>query len=214
VDEDLLALSEDVLYEMWMVERTTHGQASELFAGEPMPDWLSNTLLDDFAIHARALAEFFYEGQVGQRAKVRGRRARTHVVRAHAHDFFDDDTWRRHRPKPKPEALRAVGRRVGSEIGHLTYGRAPLAEQAKAWPYGTIFLELARTFRAFLAVVPSERVVPDFLERGWSLLPTSVQLVSPRPADRLKSVDDLRKQAMQAAVSATVGMPPAKPQRD
>jgi hypothetical protein len=192
---------------MWMLERTTHAQAGALL-GHPVPDWLANALLDDFTIHARALTQFFYEGSVGQRAE-RSRRGSTHAVRAHAHDFFDDDTWRRHRPKPKPESLRPLGTRVGSEIGHLTYGRAPLAEQAKGWRYGQIFLDLAGTFREFLAVVPQERVVPEFLKNGWSLLPATVRHKSPRPADRFASVDDLRRRAMEAAVSATVAMPPA-----
>lgn len=70
------------------------------------------------------------------------------------------------------------------------------------WPYGTIFVDVARTLRAFLAVVPEDRVAEGFLDRAWALLPGHVHHVSPRPADRFYNVDALR-----AASRATAGLP-------
>ena len=205
MNDDLLSLSRHVLYEMWMLDRTTHALQGITLANEEVPDWLENALLEGFAIHARALTEFFYDGRVGQRASGGGRRAKSQPARGYAHDFFDDDAWRKHRPKPKPKALHPIAGRVGQEIGHLTYGRAPLASEAKTWEYGTIFLELARTWKEFLRVVPADRVVDDFLEQGWSLLPATVRYASPPPEDRL-SLEDSRAQALAAAAAATAGI--------
>lgn len=78
-------------------------------------------MLESFAIHARALIQFFYEGRTGGYPESSSRRSGKRFRNAYADDFFDDATWRISRPRPKPASLQNVADRVGKEIAHLTY---------------------------------------------------------------------------------------------
>jgi hypothetical protein len=198
-DDELRGVSKHLYYEFEMLSELTHKMVPGGWP-ERVPQWQHNAHLESFAIHARALVQFFYDGRTGGYPESASRRGARRYRNAYADDFFDDATWKRSRPKPKPEALRTVDSRVAQEIAHLTYNRATVAEEAKSWRYGTIFLDVARTVHAFLRVVPRAHVVDTFLEDAWQLLPETVRQVSPRPSDQIYSVDALR-----SASAATAG---------
>ncbi len=205
-DEDLRAVSAHLLYEFDMVR----GLVDKLAPG----GWSAantnveqNAMLESFTIHARVLTEFFYEGQPGGRPTSESRRNRQRQRNAYAHDFFDDDTWRRARPRPKPETLQLLPFRVGYEIAHLTYNRIDISDEVKNWPYGEIFLDLARTMRAFLEVVPAERVTDHFLDQAFALIPEAVRNVTLDQRYRVESSADLRAGATVAVRPATVASP-------
>jgi hypothetical protein len=123
-ENDLRALSIDLLYEMEMVERVRSALELGVLTGQRSLDWLSNALLEDFTIHARQLVEFFYDTQRTKPA-TRSRRS-SQVRKASAHDFFDADEWKWARPRPKPESLRPLTRAGGvrGRASHLRAGAA------------------------------------------------------------------------------------------
>jgi hypothetical protein len=191
---DLRGVSEHLYYEFWMLHDVALSLYPPTWPLQGVPGWQVNALLESFTIHARNLVRFFYDGRTGGYPESKSRRGANQYRNAYADDFFDDATWRRSRPKPKPEALQKIDARVAQEIVHLTYNRITIATQARQWDYRIIWQDLARCMQAFLDVVPRDRVADDFVAQVEALLP-------PRPGDPDRAVKFDPRQGLSAATS-------------
>ena len=113
-----------------------------------------NADIESFAIHLRALLDFFY---------MPPEKARSDDILAE-HFFTDPQLWREARPQLSEQELAAIRERVGKEIAHLTYRRLFLTEPEKLWP----FIDLKRTaldaLEAFL-----ENVDRSLLSERWRI---------------------------------------------
>ena len=88
-------------------------------------DWSArNAEIESFTIHVRQLIDFFW----GEQPQTESKRD------AFAADYFDAGEWPRLRPE-RPEVLsKAVRKKVGWGIAHLTYDRAWSTPADKHWP--------------------------------------------------------------------------------
>jgi hypothetical protein len=115
-----------------------------------------NADIEAFTVHARVLLEFFYRDQRRKNVAI-------------AADFFsDDDTWRGVRPE-KSSNLRKIEGRVGTEIAHLTYGRAA-ASTTPEWAYNAIWHDLSEVVRLFVDEASPERLSYDFRTKVRAIL--------------------------------------------
>lgn len=155
-------------YEVWMLaELTDHFRKIRAAIdaagdGEPdIPDDVTrNAQVESFAVHVRALLEFFY----------RDRPHQWHPEDALPGDFFKDpERWKELRP-PKTPALANIGERVGTEIAHLTYRRLDVVD--KQW-LGVIWHDLAEVVRVFAQHAKPELLPAETRTRILSHLPRS-----------------------------------------
>jgi len=150
-DEELVAVSEHLLYEIQMLFGTaqalstvgpSNGKDSRIWATR-------NALLESFTIHARILLYFLYS------AKPRP----SDVI---AEDFFDNgSTWLQKRPA-KSQLLTTIHSRVGKEVAHLTYVRLDVTSEDKQWEFVNIANEIGGVLEKFLRLVPDARVSDAF----------------------------------------------------
>jgi len=112
---------------------------------------IHNAALESYLIHGRNVLDFFF-------ADTR-QPWPDDVI---AEDFLEDpDRWRRERGAMVP-VLGPLNRRVGKEIAHLTYERLNVTEEAKAWPFLDIALEVEALRDTFLSIVPGEHLSHEF----------------------------------------------------
>ncbi len=129
--QDLVEATEHLLYEMKMLV----GTANEIpgAANQPVAKY---AFIESFALHARALLEFFYDSPQDDDVA--------------AEHFVSD--WPTTRPALKP-VLRDVWTKVGKQIAHLTYKRLSIHQQAKDWAFVQIAQEITDVFRVFTSRV-------------------------------------------------------------
>jgi hypothetical protein len=132
-------------------------------------------LIESFALHTRALSDFFYVPKRGR-----------HRDNAFAFDFFDQpQQWQKIVP-PQGPWLAAIKRasadpkdrvdRFGEHLGHLTFKRAAVSDYARGWPVIQVADELGVAVRAFVEHVDDSRVAPDFKAKAWRELPVGARL--------------------------------------
>jgi hypothetical protein len=179
-DDELLAVSRHLLYEIEMLAHT----ASWLYtitvrADDPDPkirSTLRNAMLESWALHVRNLLSFIYDDRPGKGAAI-------------AADFVDDD-WQQLRGDPPP-VLRLARAKASKEIAHLLYGRAELSDEQRTWHLAPILVELSKVLHRFLQSVPDARLQTDFRKRAFAALPEAgVKNVATR-SQRGVEFDDL-----------------------
>lgn len=113
-----------------------------------------NATVESFAIHTRALLQFFFSEEF-----------RTLGTDTVADEFFDSsESWRKIRAQDWDDELAELRDRVGREIAHITSFRNVYPIEDKLWSVREILLEIAGLAKRFLDAVP-EHFRPD----GWSL---------------------------------------------
>jgi hypothetical protein len=113
-----------------------------------------NAIVETFAIHTRALLQFFFSEKFRTRD--------TDIVAEH---FFDpSDSWRRVRVRDWDDDLADLRDRVGREIAHITSFRQAYPIEDKRWPIQEILFEIASLARRFLDAVPEH-----YRPSRWSL---------------------------------------------
>ena len=120
--EELVAASEHVLYEVNMLRATAGLIANDFAAGNP---WLHNALLESFLVHARNLIQFLYPE----------RPFKTDVLAKH---FFDEPERWDSLGGDLPEGLKSVARRANKLLAHITYDRIEMVGEKKQWDRGEI----------------------------------------------------------------------------
>ena len=141
-DEELQEASNHLQYEFSMLMSVAQAFASGIAA----QDWLVNALLESFAIHFRALLDFFYPP-----ANVKN----DDVL---AGDYFDDsEAWKKIRPQLS-EALSGAKTRAHKEIAHLTYARLDVTPEKKGWAFIELANEMKNVMEIFLRGVPNTRL--------------------------------------------------------
>jgi len=162
-DDVLREASNHLQYEYWMLVSIANALASGASAG----GWLNNALIESFAIHYRALYDFFYSIPKGDDAYA-------------GHYFDSEDEWEKLRP-PETDLLKKSKRRTAKEIAHLTYSRLDVTEETKNWLPLHIVAALQKAIKVFLENVPADRLG----ERWNQTIPGPFPLLStfPPPAD-------------------------------
>lgn len=167
-DDELLAVSRHLLYEIEMLAHTASWLYTIMVVAEdPDPktrSTLRNAMLESWALHLRNLLSFIYDNRPGKGAAV-------------AADFVDGD-WQQLR-RELPPALRLARTRASKEIAHLLYGRAKLSDEQRTWHLAPILVELSKVLHRFLESVPDARLQPDFRERAFAALPDGGVTMSP-----------------------------------
>lgn len=133
-----------------------------------LPWLLETTVLESFALHARALIDFFFKPKV------------TWKHDALASDFFDPGEWESLRPEPGPwiELVRGPRLdRVGTEIAHLRYDdTATLEGHARGWPTLQLTGAIGGVLRVFIENVPANLLCPEFVDEAWREIPVFVRV--------------------------------------
>jgi len=132
--QQLADASEDLLYEIVMLRYT----AEKLVSSAPDESPMVNALLESFAIHSRALFEFFFGGS-----------GRDQMLAAHYVDHWS---------QPKPASLGKTVGKVNEEVAHLTYKRSSLSSEAKKWPLDKIVGAFDDLLEVFLKQVSDENL--------------------------------------------------------
>lgn len=101
---------------------------------------LKNALLESFAIHLRALTDFFFPPSSSKPDDVL------------ATDFLSALPY----SVELPATLEASRGRVHKEVAHLTYGRQEVAEEAKKWVLKAILAEILTLANTFIRKVPDD----------------------------------------------------------
>ncbi len=120
--------------------------------GRPLSWEVEMAMIEAFALHARALLDFF--------TKETGR-----GDDALAAEFFEPDEWAKLRPMPGEWAHQIKRKRldrVGKQIAHLTYYK-----DVRAWPVVQIAGDLGRVLSVFVKHVPADHVADDFKAAAW-----------------------------------------------
>jgi hypothetical protein len=150
-----------------------------------LPALLETAVLESFALHSRALIDFFY--------KSRGQCRPTDAL---ATDFFNPGEWEALRPHPGPWIALVKGPRldrVGAEIAHLRYDdESTLEGQARGWPILQLAGAVGSVLRSFIETAPRHLLAPRFVEDAWREIPLfarvshsgSIPPVWPRAARR------------------------------
>ena len=172
-DTELVAFSHDRLlpeiHQFFAAGRELSGLRLNL---RPALPWLHETaLLESFALHARALIDFFFIPRAKWKNDALAR-----------HFFAPQDDWEQRRPDPGPwlELVRGPRLdRVGAEIAHLRYDDAEtLDAQARGWPIMQLAGGIGGVVRVFVEDVPPSRVSPSFRESAWREIPAFVRVGS------------------------------------
>jgi hypothetical protein len=147
-DEELRKASEHLHYEFWMLMSLANALAS----GIASEGWLTNTLLESFIIHLRALLDFFY----GERPKP------DDVIAA---DYFSQGQWDSIKP-PLSDALKKARSRAHKEVAHLTYERLNVTLETKPWAFLSLASEVQGTMNLFLKNVSKDRLADRWQSTG------------------------------------------------
>jgi hypothetical protein len=137
-------------------------------------------LVESFALHTRALSDFFYVPK----------RSKRQPDIAFAFDFFDPPSlwappeqgvWlsRIKRPARKPEDRTD---RFGEQIGRLTFKRPALSDYASGWPVVQITNEIGAPLREFITRVDDAGVAPDFKRKALREIPAVARIDAERKA--------------------------------
>ena len=144
-DDQLREVSDHLFYELWMLEGAVQVLRLPLL-GRGV---LANAVVESFAVHARALHDFFY-------------RDRTKPDDVIASDYFDSPSdWVALRGEPADELAKAVAR-VNKEVAHLTFSRLSVLPEEKGW-------SVAEIASCLSSVAGSWRhsARPDWLGPSW-----------------------------------------------
>jgi hypothetical protein len=148
-DEDLVAISEHLLYEIDLLYKTARVLATFGHAQDSKAIIIRNALLESFAIHTRNLIDFFYQDKPNSDQVI-------------AQDFFDNgDLWVQQRPT-KSQFLKKTSIRVHKEVAHLSYDRLKVTSEKKEWKWINIAAEIGKVLKKFHELVPDSRVSNDF----------------------------------------------------
>ncbi len=140
-DADLLRTSHHLFYEIWMF----YESGKYLKYDSRTDAVLTNVHLESFAIHGRALLNFFYF-----EAK------QDDVIAEH---YIKN--WKSLCP-PISEKLERISKRVGKEIAHLTYSRLEVTPETKGWDVG-MEQEIHQVVKKFQENTPKHLVVEKLL---------------------------------------------------
>ena len=152
-DVELIAISEDLLYEISMLFGTAEALATSVEPDESDVGarTVHNALLESFAIHTRVLLDFLYGNP----------RPPDDVT---AGDFFDSaDRWKKSRPA-KPEWFDSIRRGVAKRVAHLSYVRSDIEPEERQWKVRQIAEEIAKILHRFIKLVPVSRICIKFRE--------------------------------------------------
>lgn len=133
---------------------------------------VDTALVESFALHARALADFFYTEERNKR----------HQEDAFALDFFPAGEWSRLRPPAGPwsRAVRQRGSRkratanidrFGAEIGHLSFAQIATVERSDGWPTMQIAAEIGVPVNVFATHVAPTNVHSAFASSAIAVTP-------------------------------------------
>lgn len=137
-DEELRSISNHLIYEFQMLQRTCE------FARTEDNALRRNAFIESSTIHARNLLDFLYSPHSLQDDDVI------------AEDFFDvPSVWLQNQPKMSL-LLKSARRRVGKEIAHLTYER--LLKKDKKWQNSAIVNEIREVVLRFRGLAPQNRL--------------------------------------------------------
>ena len=172
-DPQLIGFSERLLHEIQIFFRGGRALV-RLHAGLGRPvRWeVEMALVESFAVHTRALADFFFQAKRGSRFP----------NDAFAIDYFDSPKNWIKLAGPPGHWLRAIRDqrsqvdRFGAQIGHLNYGTHPLSEDATGWPTVQLMREMGSTLQTFIDNVPPQRVSDDFTMKARAEVPLAARL--------------------------------------
>jgi len=113
----------------------------------------SNALLESYAVHLRALLDFFFLNEPVWK--------KTDILAVHY--FEDPDEWIKNRPDMSVSQLQEIKDRVSKEVAHITINRIDKSPSEKVWPvikYKEIVLKAKSMF--------DEYVDQSLLSDKWS----------------------------------------------
>jgi hypothetical protein len=152
---NLVDASEHLLYEIEMFV----GTANLLMSTQP-DSIITNALLESYAIHARALTDFFYPPRTYKKNDVI------------AENYVPD--WRDKRPSMS-KTLSDARDRTNTEIAHLTFHRVSVIGQAKCWSDPGLANEIMTLCGSFLRLVKASDLCPKLLQyKNQPLAPVMV----------------------------------------
>lgn len=190
-DDDLLRASEDIFYELWMLQKlrdivldlpnrqvsedeieqveskafthTTHFEA-HLWSSQPPQHKLPP---ERFVVEHNALIEAF---ALHSRVLLEFFYAKPNPkfpddVRAEQY-FESPEAWYSMRPQVSKEEYDGIRKRVGKEIAHLTYTRQLIAPEEKPWPISWISDVLDKATYAFVSGADESLIHPQLLRAG------------------------------------------------
>jgi hypothetical protein len=149
---------------------------SRLGLGRPLAWETEMALVESFALHTRALSDFFYKEK----------RARQHPDDAFAFDFFDkpDRSW--NLAPPQGPWLRGIKRsardpqdrvdRFGEQLGHLMFKQPAISDYASGWPVAQVTQEVGVALVAFIHAVADSNVSSDFKAKAWREIPAVARI--------------------------------------
>jgi hypothetical protein len=114
--QELINVSGDLCYEIWMLDHMVQILTSDLTCTQPV----HNAFINSFAIHTRNIIDFLYEQKS---------RAKNDAILAE-HYFFSAQDWISMRPD-WPEGLKDAKIRCDKQVAHLTYTR----QKREHWDY-------------------------------------------------------------------------------
>jgi hypothetical protein len=168
-DRELIAFSEHLLYDVQLFFHESRALTRTRLELMPSLPWeVEMALVESFAMHARALVDFFF-------------REKGRSDDAFASHFFSHRTWEKLRLSQGPwisEVRQPALDRFGKEIAHLNYHRVTLAEQARGWPVVQIAGAIGEVLWVFGANVDQSRVMTDFKVRAEREIPAFARLGS------------------------------------
>lgn len=147
--------NEHLWYEIWMFFQT--GVVLPVGVDSPEVGFISNAILESFAIHLRNLLDFFYPN---------GRPKPDDIVAAYYyHDGELPPTF-----PPKSELLNNSEVRAHKQVSHLTTKRFTGHHPEKRWHTATLMGEMAELVMAFVETASHDRLPPEFSHRVRTLL--------------------------------------------
>ena len=166
-DAELIAFSEHLLYDVQLFFHESRALTRTRLELTPSLPWeIEMALVESFALHARALVDFFF-------------RDKGRADDAFASHYFPHGVWAKLRPAQGPwirEVRQPALDRFGKEIAHLNYHRVTLAEQAKGWPVVQIAGAIGQVVWVFVSNVDPTRVPPEFKGRAEREIPAFARL--------------------------------------
>jgi hypothetical protein len=175
-DDERVALSRWLLHDVQVFFGVTRSLVRIHVGFDPPPAWeVRVAQVESFAVHARALTDFFFKRT----------RSQWFEDDALAGDFFDHASgWRKFAEEPGPWLKRVQYRPkdqppseivdlFGSHIGHLNFRREPIADVAQGWPPMQVAAELGTLLDRFVDAVDDARVAPDFKTKARREIPVA-----------------------------------------
>lgn len=183
-DAELIELSGRLLHDVQVFFHVSRALVRTAVGFDKPPTWeVETALVESFALHTRALVDFFYANKPSKRDQ----------DNAYAIDFFDPPAvWPSLRPDQgrwlsaiRLRALKDVNPNVdrfGEHVGHLTYADRPVSDYARGWPTVQVTRAIGAAVRVFGEHVDSAKVEPDFKAKARRELPAASKLDEPRQA--------------------------------